>query len=121
MLLHGEMLKEDASINGENHKLVEGVLDAAGQAADLSRKLLDFSRQDTGAGLMVLDLSAEVKKAADMVRRLTPEQISFQTELEEGPLYVRGKHGMHGHHDHLRQLFEPACEHPEKLHPHRAP
>lgn len=97
VLLYGEMLKEDASINGENHKLVEGVLDAAGQAADLSRKLLDFSRQDTGTGLMVLDLSAEVKKAADMVRRLTPEQISFQTELEEGPLYVRGKHGMAEH------------------------
>ena len=97
VLLYGEMLKEDASINGENHKLVEGVLDAAGQAADLSRKLLDFSRQDTGAGLMVLDLSAEVKKAADMVRRLTPEQISFRTELEEEPLYVRGKHGMAEH------------------------
>ncbi len=97
VLLYGEMLKEDPAIGEENRSLVGGILDAAGQAADLSRKLLDFSRQDTGTGTTVMNLSDEVRKAADMVRHLTPERITFRTELEDGPLYVRGKKGMAEH------------------------
>ena len=94
IMLYCGILKEDRAISTENHQMLDGILNAAEQAANLSRKLLDFSRQDTGVGVTVMNLTDEVKRAVDMVRCLTPEQISFHAEIYGQPLYVRGKSGM---------------------------
>lgn len=97
VMLYGEILEHDDSIGDDNRELVKGLLNAAGQAAELSRKLLDFSRQDSGAVLTVVNLTEEVRAAVPMVRQLTPEKIVFCAELQDEPIYVRGKAGMAEH------------------------
>lgn len=97
VMLYGELLENDESVSDENRELVKGILNAAGQAAELSRKLLDFSRQDSGAVLTVVNLTEEVRAAVHMVRQLTPEKIDFSAELQDEPIYVRGKAGMAEH------------------------
>lgn len=97
VMLYGEILESDDSVSDENRELVKGILNAAGQAAELSRKLLDFSRQDSGAVLTVVNLTEEVHAAVHMVRQLTPEKIAFSAELSDEPIYVRGKAGMAEH------------------------
>lgn len=97
VMLYGELLEHDETLGEENREFVKGILNAAGQAADLSRRLLDFSRQDSGAVLTVINLTEEVRAAVRMVRQLTPENITFSAELEEAEVHVRGKAGMAEH------------------------
>lgn len=97
VLVYGELLESDAGLSAENRELVSGILDSAGQAAGLSRKLLDFSRHDSAAALTTLCLTEDVRQALDIIRRLTPEKITLRTELDEESLYTRGRSQMAEH------------------------
>lgn len=97
VMVYGEILEGDESLSEENHELIGEILNSAGQAAGLSRRLLDFSRQDTATTLTTLCFTKEVKEALDMLRRLVPENITLQTELAEEPLYIRGRSQMAEH------------------------
>lgn len=97
VMLYGEMLEQDDTLSDENRELVKGILSAAGQAADLSRKLLDFSRQESGAVLEIMNLTEEVQGAVRMIRQLTPRNVRLFARLEEDAIYVRGKRGMAEH------------------------
>ena len=97
VMVYGEILEGDESLSEENHELISGILNSAGQAAGLSRKLLDFSRQDSAAALTTLCFTKEVLEALDIIRRLVPENIVFQTEIAEESLYIRGRSQMAEH------------------------
>lgn len=97
VMLYGEILEGDGSIGEENRELVKGILNAAAQAADLSRKLLDFGRQDSGSVLSPINLTEEVQAAVNMVRQLTPQEIEFSSEIDGQDIYVMGKAGMAEH------------------------
>lgn len=97
VMVYGELLEKDEAISPENQELVKGILNAANQAAGLSRKLLDFSRQDSAVALTTINITEDVRKAADIIRQLTPESITYSAELPTENLFVRGRNGMIEH------------------------
>lgn len=97
VIVYGELLENDPSVSTENKGLIRGILDAAGQAAGLSRRLLDFSRQDSSTALTSINLTEDVKKACTVIRQLAPASIVFEADITEEPLYIRGRTGMVEH------------------------
>lgn len=97
VIVYGELLENDSSISAENKGLIRGILDAAGQAAGLSRRLLDFSRQDSSTALTPINLTEDVKKACTVIRQLSPASIIFETDITETPLFISGRTGMVEH------------------------
>ncbi len=97
VIVYGELLGNDPSISTDNKGLIRGILDAAGQAAGLSRRLLDFSRQDSGTALTSINLTEDVNKACSVIRQLAPPSIIFETDIPETPLYISGRSGMVEH------------------------
>lgn len=96
VMVYGGLLQEDLELASENQELVKGILESAQKAADLSRKLLDFSRQDSGA-LRELDFTEEIRKSVKMLSALAPEKIQVETELTTEQVWVRGNKNMAEH------------------------
>ncbi len=94
VMVYGGLLETDETITEENKELVRGILDAASQAANLSRKLLDFSRQDTSARLTAVNFTEEISHAVQMIRQLVPESVRFEVQLDEADFFVNGRSGM---------------------------
>lgn len=97
VMVYGELLSEDETIGSENQKLVEGILKSTNQAAELSRKLLDFSRQETSVVLDPIDLAGETRESIHMIRQLAPQKIKVVDHLSESPLFTMGQKGMMEH------------------------
>lgn len=75
-----EMVLSNLPAEDENRDLVEQISQAGARAADLTRQLLAFSRQQV-LEQEVLDLNAVVKDTAAMLRRLIGEDVQFETVL----------------------------------------
>lgn len=97
VMVYAELLEGDEAIGAENRKLVQGILKSTNQAADLSRKLLDFSRQETSVLLTRINFTQDVEAALHMIRQLAPQKISVESDIEEQPFYIRGRKGMVEH------------------------
>jgi len=97
VMVYGEILEGDEGISPDNRELVKGILNSANQAASLSRKLLDFSRHDSGVAPVTIDLADDIRQAADVIRQLAPGSVTVVTDFQEPPLYVRGQKGMAEH------------------------
>jgi two-component system cell cycle sensor histidine kinase/response regulator CckA len=79
-----EELAPDSPVRGE----LEDIRDAAEQAATLTRGLLAFGRRQELQPVTV-DLNDAVEAAAGMLRRLLPEDVRLELELELGLPEVR--------------------------------
>lgn len=97
VMVYGELLESDERLGEENRSLVQGILKSTNQAAGLSRKLLDFSRQETSVLLTAVRLTEDVKSAMQIIRQLAPQKISVEEELTSQVLYIQGREGMVGH------------------------
>lgn len=97
IMVYGELLEGDPEITEEQKEMVTEILNVAEQAAGLSRKLLDFSRQDTSIVLEPVNLTEEVKKACSVVRQLTPARVNFEMELSDQECRIIGRKGMMEH------------------------
>ena len=97
VMIYGEILEEDDSITPQNQELIRGIIKSVEEAAALSRRLLDFSRQDSYGQLAEQDLSEEIQKACRMIERMAPENVSVVTEISEEPLWILGNKGMTSH------------------------
>lgn len=93
IMLYGEILEGDETLSEENKEFAHEILKAAERGAALSRRLLNFSRQDTGLQLNALCLTDEVRKAADMVSQLAPKKVDFQYTVPSTPVYYMGREG----------------------------
>lgn len=97
VMVYAELLESDDCIGEENQNLVRGILKSTNQAADLSRKLLDFSRQETSVLLRTICITEDVKAALQIIRQLAPQKISVAEDLDEQKHYIQGQKGMIGH------------------------
>ena len=71
---------------------MEEVIRASDRAADLTRQLLAFSRRQAQER-RVVDLNAVVRGLEGMLPRLIGENITFRTELDSRPLFIRADAG----------------------------
>ncbi len=97
VMLYGEILESDDQISPQNQELIHGIVKSVEEAAALSRRLLDFSRQDSYGELTDQDLRKEVMETCGIIRRMAPKEISVMEELSDEPLWVRGNKGMMSH------------------------
>lgn len=79
------MLAEAVPPGHEERESVDGILEAAGRAAGLTRSLLAFSRKQPLQPRPV-DLRELVRGVAGMLRRLLGEDVEFVLDLPEEPL-----------------------------------
>ncbi len=82
---YAHMLAEALPPGHEERESVDGILEAAGRAAALTRSLLAFSRKQP-LQPRALDLRELVRGVAVMLRRLLGEDVEFLVELPEEPL-----------------------------------
>ncbi len=97
VMLYGEMLEGDEGITEDGRIMVREMMKSVGQAAKLSRELLDFSRMDAGGRFQPVNLSEDVEEAVSVIRQLVPAKISFQAELDGEPAWLMGRQGMMQH------------------------
>lgn len=95
--IYAEMLESDQGVTEDQRFMLGEMLRSIEKASRLSRSLLHFSRQDTGAALQRMDLAADTREAVSVVRQLTPRQVAFSADVAEEPLPVLGRDGMMQH------------------------
>jgi PAS domain S-box-containing protein len=81
----GHLLAEAVPPGHPERESVEGILEAAGRAADLTRSLLAFGRKQPLQPRPV-DLRELVRSVAGMLRRLLGEDVEFLLDLPDEPL-----------------------------------
>lgn len=98
VMVYGELLENDHDISAENRELIRGILNSVNQAAGLSRRLLDFSRQDSASTTLVCrNLTEDVKEALKIITTLVPGHIALKQEITGESLFIRGNKGMAEH------------------------
>lgn len=97
VLIYSELLENDDTVSEENRQMIHEITDSVDKASDLSKKLLAFSRQDTGIRLERLDFAQEVRKAMSVVRQLVPAAITLKTKIPDTPQYALVRQGMAEH------------------------
>lgn len=97
VMIYGEILQSDSTISPQNQELISGIIHSVDQAADLSRRLLDFSHKDNLGTMTEQDLTQETALAAQVVRHMAPKQVKVQVILPDRCLTTYGNKGMMGH------------------------
>ncbi|MCI9184578.1 MAG: response regulator [Lachnospiraceae bacterium] len=97
VIIYAELLEAGGTLGEEDQKLIHGILKSANQAAGLSRKLLDFSRQDTSVVLGQVNLTEDVADALVMIRQLAPLKITVNSYIDGQALWTMGRKDMVKH------------------------
>ncbi len=97
VMIYGELLEGDNDISPQNQELIHGIVRSVEEAAALSRRLLDFSRQDSYGERICQDLRREAAEACQVVDRMAPENVSLVTDISGDPLWTQGNKGMMSH------------------------
>jgi len=92
---YGDLLRKKLPEDPRLKKYADGILKAAERAADLTRQLLAFSRQQV-LQPRTLDLNAVVRETEKMLRRLIGEDIELVTRLQNSVGFVRADAGQIG-------------------------
>jgi PAS domain S-box-containing protein len=103
MLGHLELLKQDDRIRDpESQSDLAAVERSANRAAELTRQLLAFSRQNLQSP-QVLDLVEVVGDLEPLLQRLLGQAIDLRVQLAEDPIFVRIDRG------HVEQVLMNLC------------
>ena len=97
VMVYTELVGDDPGISDESRDMLKETMRSVEKAADLSRELLDFSRQDSGGKLDLIDLREETVESAAMVEKLAPSKISVYTDIMKDPAMVLAREGMMQH------------------------
>lgn len=90
-----QLLRTQHSSTAAQESELKSIDLAARSAADLTRRLLAFARQQVMQS-EVLDLGRTVADNLEMLRRVLPSQIEVRTELDQSPLGVVADRGVVG-------------------------
>lgn len=93
IMVFGEILDGDDTLSQDQKEFTHEILKSAERGAALSRRLLDFSRQDTGIQMKALSLPDEVRRAADMISQLAPKKVQLQVNIPEDTFFYMGREG----------------------------
>ena len=94
VLLYADMLQNDETLSEDGKEMVREISFSIDRAADLSRQLLEFSRQDTGIRLSELNLTEEVRTASNLIRQLCPARITFTADITTENIFCLIRKGM---------------------------
>ena len=97
VMVYAELMETDPQLSEENRNMVKEIMNSTERAADLSRQLLDFSRQDSGAKLQKMNLRIETEEAVSIVRQLAPAVVTVNTGIMSEDIEVSGRDGMMQH------------------------
>ncbi|MBQ9152600.1 MAG: hypothetical protein IJ130_02155 [Solobacterium sp.] len=97
VMVYAELMETDPQLSEENRNMVKEIMNSTERAADLSRQLLDFSRQDSGAKLQKMNLRIETEEAVSIVRQLAPAAVTVNTGIMSEDIEVSGRDGMMQH------------------------
>jgi len=97
VMVYAELMETDPQLSEENRNMVKEIMNSTERAADLSRQLLDFSRQDSGAKLQKMNLRTETEEAVSIVRQLAPAAVTVNTGIMSEDIEVSGRDGMMQH------------------------
>ena len=89
---YGALLQADLKNDSEQLEMINEVMRAAERAADLTRQLLAFSRQQI-VQLRSVDLNDSLLKIHAMLRRLIGEDVEVKLELQPGLRNIRADSG----------------------------
>lgn len=95
--IYAEMMESDEGVTDEQRFMLGEMLRSIEKASRLSRDLLQFSRQDSGAALKRIDLAEDTRDALSIVRQLTPKAVALSADVTEEPLPVSGREGIMQH------------------------
>ena len=95
--IYAEMMESDEDVTDEQRFMLKEMLRSIEKASRLSRDLLQFSRQDSGAALKRIDLAEDTRDALSIVRQLTPKAVTLSADVTEEPLPVLGREGIMQH------------------------
>ncbi len=93
VMVYVDLLETDPDISEENHELLKEMSSSLDNAKQLSRDLLTFARQDTGAKLTDINLRDETEKAVSIIRHLTPHKIQFESNITKKDIHMYGRSG----------------------------
>jgi PAS domain S-box-containing protein len=85
---HSALLLEELELDDPRRADVEVIAEAAGRAAQLTRRLLAFNRSEDGEP-RILDVNAAVSELAATVRPLVAEKIALRLDLGRETIHVR--------------------------------
>ncbi|WP_352397622.1 ATP-binding protein [[Clostridium] aminophilum] len=94
VLLYADMLQNDETLSEDGKEMVREISSSIDRASDLSRQLLEFSRQDTGIRLSELNLTEEVQTASNLIRQLCPARITFIADITDENIFCLIRKGM---------------------------
>ena len=94
IMLYSEMMEMDEELSPSNLEMVGEIAKVSKKAADLSRKLLDFSRQESSLILEPINMTEEVTRSLFMIRSLTPQKVALVTKICEEDCFVMGQKNM---------------------------
>ncbi|ETP72817.1 histidine kinase [Lachnospiraceae bacterium JC7] len=97
VMVYAELLENDPETGERGKKMAGEILQSTDRAASLSRELLDFSRQDSGADLGPVNLRTDTEAAVEVIKRLTPKKIEFSSEIMSQDMTVLARDGMMQH------------------------
>lgn len=84
-----ELLRESIPQTERTAEFIDMIIKMVSRAADLTRKLLAFSRDDKAAA-ETMDVREAVNDAISILRHTIDPRISLKTNLPDDPLYIKG-------------------------------
>ncbi len=97
VMVYAELMGNAPDMEEKWRKMAGEIMKSTDRAAKLSRELLDFSRQDSGADLRPLNLRKETEEAAAVIQSLTPQKISLSVNIMQEDMNVMARDGMMQH------------------------
>ena len=95
VLIYAELFRDNETVAGLLPEETEALYQSALQCSDLSRQMLEFTRQGRAEKKAVdFNASMEVRTSLRMVEKLLPAHIRLETKLSHREFFVHGQSGM---------------------------
>ncbi|MDO4265216.1 MAG: ATP-binding protein [Eubacteriales bacterium] len=95
VLIYAELFRDNKTVAGLLPEETEALYQSALQCSDLSRQMLEFTRQGRAEKKAVdFNASMEVRTSLRMVEKLLPEHVRMETKLSRREFFIHGQSGM---------------------------